>query len=376
MSRHLSWQQISKCLIGDGTPEEARHARECSACRAVMLRVESSLSELRGSVREWSEELAQRNSKEEVASVNPNQHLERLLMPVSFDTPWYRTVLESIRQVIDPPHLPPLQVSSKPVDPSELKGLTGLYSGNESRTFGTSVLIHAAVLALVVFVSTLKPMQKMLSQVTPLFAPVDLKPLKQDKGGGGGGAKQPLVKKDQLPKPSPRQFTPPKVDVQQASIMVAPTINADLPDLNNVNVGAQTGVNLAMGGSGAGGGIGKGYGSGVGNGIGNGVGDGSGGGMGGGIRIGPGMTPPVPIFSPEPEYSEEARKAKFQGTVTLSLVVDEKGNPTQIRVTRPLGLGLDQKAIESVQKWKFKPGIKDGKPVAVQASVEVNFRLL
>ncbi len=81
-----------------------------------------------------------------------------------------------------------LQVSSKPVDPSELKGLTGLYSGNESRTFGTSVLIHVAVLALVVFVSTLKPMHKMLSQVTPLFAPVDLKPLKQDKGGGGGGA--------------------------------------------------------------------------------------------------------------------------------------------------------------------------------------------
>src|ERR1700689_2900443 len=156
MSRHLSWQQISKCLIGDGTPEEAQHARECSSCRAVMLRVESSLSELRGSVREWSEELAQRNSREEVVSMNPNQHLERLLMPVSFDTPWYRTVLESIRQVIDPPHLPPLQVSSKPVDPSELKGLTGLYSGNESKTFGTSVLIHAAVLALVVFVSTLK----------------------------------------------------------------------------------------------------------------------------------------------------------------------------------------------------------------------------
>ncbi len=219
-------------------------------------------------------------------------------------------------------------------------------------------------------------MQKMLSQVTPLFAPVDLKPLKQDKGGGGGGAKQPLVKKDQLPKPSPRQFTPPKVDVQQANIMVAPTINADLPDLNNTNVGAQTGVNLAMGGSGAGGGIGKGYGGGVGNGRGNGVGDGSGGGIGGGIRIGPGMIPPVPIFSPEPEYSEEARTAKFQGTVRLALVVDEHGLPTQIRVLTPLGLGLDAKAIEAVQKWKFKPGMKDGKPVAVQASVEVNFRLL
>ena len=84
----------------------------------------------------------------------------------------------------------------------------------------------------------------------------------------------------------------------------------------------------------------------------------------------------MPIFSPEPEYSEEARKAKFQGTVRLSLVVDEHGLPTQIKVITPLGLGLDAKAIEAVQKWKFKPGIKDGKPVAVQASVEVNFRLL
>ncbi len=65
--------------------------------------------------------------------MNPNQHLERLLMPVSFDTPWYRTVLENIRQVIHPPKLPPLQVSSRPVDPMELKGLTGLYAGMKVR---------------------------------------------------------------------------------------------------------------------------------------------------------------------------------------------------------------------------------------------------
>jgi TonB family protein len=88
------------------------------------------------------------------------------------------------------------------------------------------------------------------------------------------------------------------------------------------------------------------------------------------------MTPPVPIYSPEPDYSPEASKAKFQGTVRMSLVVDESGQPTNIKVIRPLGLGLDQKAIEAVQKWRFKPGMKDGQPVAVQASVEVNFRLL
>ena len=82
------------------------------------------------------------------------------------------------------------------------------------------------------------------------------------------------------------------------------------------------------------------------------------------------------ILKVEPEYSEEARKAKFQGTVVLMVVVDEKGNPRDLKVIRPLGLGLDQKAIEAVEKWKFRPGMKDGKAVAVQATIEVNFRLL
>jgi TonB family protein len=94
------------------------------------------------------------------------------------------------------------------------------------------------------------------------------------------------------------------------------------------------------------------------------------------LRIGPGMTPPIPFYSPQPDYSDEASKAKFQGTVRLSLVVDQSGQPTNIRVITPLGLGLDQKAIEAVEKWRFKPGMKDGQPVPVQASVEVNFRLL
>ena len=102
-----------------------------------------------------------------------------------------------------------------------------------------------------------------------------------------------------------------------------------------------------------------------------------GGNMGGGAyRIGGGVSPPSVIQKVEPEYSEEARKAKFQGTVILFVVVDEKGNPRDLKVIRPLGLGLDQKAIEAVEKWKFRPGMKDGKPVAVQATIEVNFRLL
>jgi TonB family protein len=99
--------------------------------------------------------------------------------------------------------------------------------------------------------------------------------------------------------------------------------------------------------------------------------------MGGGVyKIGGGVSSPQLLTKVEPEYSEEARKAKFQGTVLLYVEVDEKGLPRNIRIIRPLGLGLDQKAIEAVEKWKFIPGKKDGKPVAVQAQIEVNFRLL
>jgi len=88
-----------------------------------------------------------------------------------------------------------------------------------------------------------------------------------------------------------------------------------------------------------------------------------------------GVSAPTVLYKIEPEYSEEARKAKWQGTVVLSLVVDEKGHPQQIKVAKALGLGLDQKAIEAVEQWRFEPGKKDGKGVAVYATVEVNFQL-
>jgi len=88
------------------------------------------------------------------------------------------------------------------------------------------------------------------------------------------------------------------------------------------------------------------------------------------------VSAPVLVAKTEPEYSEEARKAKYSGEVLLSIVVDEHGIPRDIHVVRPLGLGLDEKAIEAVMKWRFRPGMKGGRPVATQAQVQVNFRLL
>ena len=93
-------------------------------------------------------------------------------------------------------------------------------------------------------------------------------------------------------------------------------------------------------------------------------------------RIGRGVSQPSLLFKVEPEYSEEARKAKWQGSVTLSAVIDEFGEPQNLKVTNALGLGLDEEAIAAVQKWVFKPARKDGQPVAVYATVQVTFHLL
>jgi TonB family protein len=92
--------------------------------------------------------------------------------------------------------------------------------------------------------------------------------------------------------------------------------------------------------------------------------------------IGPDITSPTLLRKVEPEYSAEARKAKHAGTVFLDVEIDASGQVTNIRVNRSLGLGLDEKAIEAVRQWKFSPGRKDGKPVAVQAQVVVSFMLL
>ena len=114
----------------------------------------------------------------------------------------------------------------------------------------------------------------------------------------------------------------------------------------------------------------------MGSGRGPGVGPGTGGGIGGGpYHVGGGVSAPRTLYAPDPEYSEEARRAKVQGSVLLALIVGPDGNPHDLHHMRSLGMGLDEKALEAVRTWRFEPARKDGVPVAVQISVEVNFRL-
>ena len=88
---------------------------------------------------------------------------------------------------------------------------------------------------------------------------------------------------------------------------------------------------------------------------------------------GPNVTPPRVTYAPPAEFSEEARAAKYQATCILKLIVGADGNPRNIRVINPIGMGLDEKALEAVRSWKFRPALKDGKPVAAEIVVEVDF---
>jgi TonB family protein len=224
--------------------------------------------------------------------------------------------------------------------------------------------------------------QQVVGLVTDI-SPYVLKPSAKESGGGGGGGDRDKLaaSKGRLPKQSREQITPPAVVVRnEAPKLVAdPSVVAPPIQLSQIGpLGDPLSKILGppSSGTGSGGGIGSGSGGGVGSGRGPGVGPGYGGGIGGGVYVvGGGVSAPRATYSPDPEYSEEARKAKYQGTVVLWMIVGPDGRPHEIRVSRSVGMGLDEKAIEAVKTWRFEPAHKDGHAVAVQINVEVDFRL-
>jgi len=201
-------------------------------------------------------------------------------------------------------------------------------------------------------------------------------------GGGGGGDHLKLdASKGALPKRSDMQITPPTTHIENPDpkLAIAPTVvMPPIPTPQMPVLGDPKSVQtmMASNGTGGGAGIGSGSGTGVGVGFGPGVGDGRGGGIGGGLyKVGGGVSAPNLIFGPDPEFSEEARKAKYQGTVIVRLIIGADGRVRDAHIQRSLGMGLDEKALDAVHKWKFEPAKKDGQAVAVAVNVEVNFRL-
>lgn len=201
-------------------------------------------------------------------------------------------------------------------------------------------------------------------------------------GGGGGDASKSSTSNGSIPRVSREQFTPPVVVIhsQNPKLPVEPTLVAPpvipLPHNNQTGNPLSAVLTAPSNGVGLAGGIGGGSRGGIGDGIGSGFGIGIGGGYGGSIyTVGGGVSEPRVIYSPEPEYSDEARKARVQGTVTIAAVIDPQGRPQNLHVVNPLGMGLDEKAVEAVRKWRFQPAMKDSHAVPVLVDIEVTFRL-
>jgi len=244
----------------------------------------------------------------------------------------------------------------------------------------TSVAIHSGIVALLCVISTSDDIRRSVEaaaeRVTPLIAPYF------HAASGGGGRSILPASRGRLPKLAPRQFTPPMAALYNSRPRLAmePTLIASpeltLPETNVTELGDPLGkLGPRSNGPGYGGGIGDGCCNGVGPGKGPGYGPGQGG--VGELRASTGaVTSPVLLFKVEPEFSEEARRAKHQGVVILYGEVGTDGRLRNVRVVSSLGLGLDEKAITAVRQWRFRPGFRDGRPVVAAATIEVNFHLL
>jgi protein TonB len=245
------------------------------------------------------------------------------------------------------------------------------------RTLAWAVFAHAAALLLIMTqvraLRVAEPVKVSTIEFNEPVTPPPAPPKATAMAGGGGQPDKLTVSHGTPPKFAPEQLNPPKVQVEDAKLTPPVTVDVD-PNLkmsrnDALPIGMPNSplVGLSMG---------NGRGSGLGSGEGNGVGTGSGGGTGGGLRhVGGSVSAPVVLYQPEPGFSEEARKAKVSGIVKVYLQVDVNGRPTHVRVMQGIGMGLDEKALEAVQQYKFKPAMENGKPVPVEMNVDVLFTI-
>jgi periplasmic protein TonB len=296
-----------------------------------------------------------------------------------------------IKEFFSPPKQPPLPPGIKPIKVKDI------WSKDEN--FGSSqvlaILLHAAVIVLltVPILTRVVPTTQAKNKID--ITPLDISPYiaklpagtnKAGGGGGGGTHEQLPPTKGKAPKFQWTQYTPPVAVIRNPnpklavdpSLLGPPDLKVSNPALNNMGDPLAASVNYS-GGPGGGGGIGTGTGGGIGSGSGGGLGPGEGGGTGGGMfRAGVnGVGQPACIYCPDPEYSDEARKAKYQGTVVLEVIVTADGRILEPHVLRGPGLGLEEKAMAAVRTWKMRPAVgPNGKPVTCRATIEIGFRLL
>ena len=303
--------------------------------------------------------------------------------------PGYKVMWQNVRDLISPPKLPPLQVTSKPVKVKEIWSKDKALGPSQLISLGVHVGITVLAFAPFIWVHVTRATPTATSTIV---TPIDISdyqmklPPGKDKAGGGagGGERNPVsATRGNAPKFSFNQIAPPMVHTKpdsqfQASLLGPPDLKIPSPNMDNYGDPLSKLITNS-GGPGGGSGIGSGTGTGIGSGEGGGLGPGSGGGTGGGAyRPGVGgVGYPDCFYKPDPKYSEEARKAKYQGTVMVQGTVTVDGRITDIQVVKGPGLGLEDKAVEAVQTWRCKPASgPNGKPVPTIVAIELNFRLL
>jgi len=251
-------------------------------------------------------------------------------------------------------------------------------SSRRRETFAFSLIGQVVVvLVLAYFTTRIFPPS---GTVRPLSRFDDLPLIFSGHNGGGGGSHDVLPASRGTP---PRasldtQIVPPTVIVPkemprlpvEETVMAAPEVK--FPQVGQIGDPASKYSQWLSNGPGGPGGIGSGCCGGIGPSTGPYVGDGPPGLFPAGKG---GVSVPEVIFNPEPSFSEEARKAKYQGIVLLFVVVGKDGHTYDIRVGQGLGMGLDEKAIDAVRRWRFRPATLNGQPVATQIAVQVDFHL-
>src|SRR5579862_5508227 len=293
--------------------------------------------------------------------------------------PFYKSFFQNVKDLIAPTKQAPLNVTSKPVKVRDIWSKDEVFS----RAQIVSFLVHGGLLLLILIPVLRVVTTEVKAKTNVLVTPIDVSPYaaklkagpKPAGGGGGGGDHEAIpASKGKAPKFSQRaQLAPPElIRNPNAKLQVTPTLigpdNLRIPSPDMNRWGDPLGKLITdSNGSGSGGGMGTGSGGGIGSGNGGGLGPGSGGGTGGGaFRAGEnGVGMPVCVYCPKPEYSEEGRKARFMGTVYLQVTVLANGHAGDIKLIKGVGMGLDEKAIETVRtQWTFKPAIgPNGKPV-------------
>jgi len=302
------------------------------------------------------------------------------------EEPIWKTLFAGVADVLFPKKLPPLKLSSTPIavkDPMAVK--------RNPASSAVSFVTHAVIIGLILLF-TLAQWRERAIQKKMAVTPVDVSPFipaspaKDVMGGGGGGGNHETVEasKGKLPKMSKTPLAPPqilkidhpKLAVEPAVLMPQQIKLPDNPNMPNIGIPQSPQIALASQGSGSGSGFGHGSGGGIGSGSGGGVGPGSGGGYGGGLMsVGGGVSAPQVLHSVEPEFTDDARRANYQGSVSIKLIVDSQGNPQDVRLASHLGMGLEEKAIEAVKQYKFRAAMYQGHPVSVQILVDVAFHL-